>query len=72
MDWQGNTPDFLIILSNNRDRLTEDEAVKFHKKHMVETSEQALLGIAHGAFTEDGCICLKNITYHTYLCSSSF
>ncbi len=64
MDWIGKVKVRLsAILSDNDDRISEDELEKLTQKHMVETPEQGDMGVKHGAFSNDGYICLQDNTY---------
>jgi hypothetical protein len=45
------------------DRVPENELEKLTGKHMVETPEQGIEGVEHGAFTNDDYICTKDNTY---------
>jgi hypothetical protein len=47
----------------NHGRVPKDELEKLTKKHLVEKPEMGLLGLDHGAFDQDGYICLKDNTY---------
>lgn len=43
--------------------MTEDELDKLTGKHMVETPEQGIAGVQHGAFTDEGYVCIKDNTH---------
>lgn len=51
---------YLQLCSDSRPRLSDKEL--FQSKHMVETPEQAQMGLQRGAFLEGEYICLQNIT----------
>jgi hypothetical protein len=62
LDWKGQDLVFAAsVLSDRGGRVSEDELEKMTGKHMVETTEQGIAGVEHGAFTNKGYICVKGL-----------